>query len=77
MADGESVGIYGLESGDTDAIGATYGTSKTWKLAADNDQVAYWDAMFLRDPNLQQFWPIWQFFIEASNGQLTNSGYNF
>ncbi|MGJ1364726.1 RagB/SusD family nutrient uptake outer membrane protein [Sphingobacterium spiritivorum] len=77
LADGESVGIYGLESGDTDAIGATYGTSKTWKLAADNDQVAYWDAMFLRDPNLQQFWPIWQFFIEASNGQLTNSGYNF
>ncbi|MGJ1391354.1 RagB/SusD family nutrient uptake outer membrane protein [Sphingobacterium spiritivorum] len=77
LADGESVGIYGLEAGDTDAIGATYGTSKTWKLAADNDQVAYWDAMFLRDPNLQQFWPIWQFFIEASNGQLTNSGYNF
>ncbi|QQT26972.1 RagB/SusD family nutrient uptake outer membrane protein [Sphingobacterium spiritivorum] len=77
LADGESVGIYGLEAGETDAIGATYGTSKTWKLAADNDQVAYWDAMFLRDPNMQQFWPIWQFFIEASNGQLTNSGYNF
>lgn len=75
-ADGETVTIYGLNHGDTDATGSGLGyTSKAWKLAATGDNVLYWNALFLRDPNQQQFWPIWQVFLDASNGQLTNAGY--
>lgn len=78
-ADGESVIIYGLNYGDTDAEGSSLGfeSSKTWTMAASGDNVNYWDALFLRNPDLQQFWPIWQVFIDGSNGQLNNDGYNF
>lgn len=76
-ADNESVIIYGLNHGDTDAAGAAlnYGSSKSWKLAATGDNVTYWNALFLRNPDAQQFWPIWQVFLDASNGKLTNAGY--
>ncbi len=77
-ADDETVTIYGLNHGDTDAEGVALGyeSSKTWKLASDGDKVTYWDALFLRDPDTQQFWPIWQVFIDNSNGMLNNNGYN-
>lgn len=78
-ADGESVIIYGLNHGDTDAEGSALGyeSNKTWTMTASGDVVNYWDALFLREPNLQQFWPIWQVFLDGSNGQLNNDGYNF
>lgn len=78
-ADGESVVIYGLNYGDTDAEGNSLGfeSSKTWTMKSSGDLVNYWDALFLRNPDLQQFWPIWQVFIDASNGKLNNDGYNF
>lgn len=77
--DGESVIIYGLNYGDTDAEGSSLGfeSSKTWTMTASGDNVQYWDALFLRDPDKQQFWPIWQVFIDGSNGKLNNDGYNF
>lgn len=76
-ADGESVIIYGLNFGDTDAAGAAlaYPTNKIWTMTSTGETIAYWDALYLRDPNQQQFWPIWQVFLDASNGQLTNDGY--
>jgi len=78
-ADGETVTIYGLNHGDTDEAGAAlaYESNKDWKLASSGDLITYWDALFLRNPDQQQFWPIWQIFIETSNGQLNNNGYNF
>jgi len=78
-ADKETAVIYGLNFGDTDAIGASLGYeyNKTWTLSAANDAVKYWDALYVRNPDQQQFWPIWQVFLDASNGKLTNAGYNF
>lgn len=78
-ADGETVNIYGLNFGDTDAIGSTLGytSNKTWALTASGDNVTYWDALFLRNPDLQQYWPIWQIFLDGSNGKLNNDGFNF
>lgn len=78
-ADGESVIIYGLNFGDTDAEGSSLGyeSNKTWTMASSGDVVTYWDALFLRDPNLQQYWPIWQIFLDGSNGKLNNDGFNF
>ena len=76
-ADGESVIIYGLNFGDTDAAGAALGypTNKIWTMSSSGETTTFWDALYLRDPNQQQFWPIWQVFLDASNGQLTNEGY--
>ncbi|KAA6331855.1 hypothetical protein EZS27_019578 [termite gut metagenome] len=77
-ADGETVAIYGLHVGDTDTAGESLGyeSDKTWKLSSDDDKITYWDALYLRDPDTQQFWPIWQTFVDSSNGMLNNDGYN-
>nr|WP_294899223.1 RagB/SusD family nutrient uptake outer membrane protein [uncultured Pedobacter sp.] len=75
--DGESVEIYGLNHGDTDAQGALLGytSNKTWTLSSSSDNVTYWDALFVKDPNQQQVWPIWQTFLDSSNGTLNNDGF--
>lgn len=76
-ADGEKVEIYGLNFGDTDAIGAAggYTANKTWTLSATGDQDTYWNSLFLKDPNSQPVWPIWQTFIDSSNGTLNNNNF--
>lgn len=78
--DDETVTIYGLNFGDTDAAGAAlnYSSSKTWTMTGSNDAATFWNALVYpgKDPNKQQYWPIWQFFIENSNGMLNNSHLN-
>jgi len=77
-ANGEKVEIYGLNFGDTDAQGAALGytSNKAWTMSATSDAVAYWDALYVKDPNKQQFWPIWQVFLDSSNGFLNNKNLN-
>lgn len=78
LIDGETIEIYGLNFGDTDANGAAnYTTSTTWKLLSDSDAKPYYDALYLRNPDLQQYWPIWQTFIDNSNGILNNGGVSY
>ncbi|RZF60366.1 RagB/SusD family nutrient uptake outer membrane protein [Sphingobacterium corticibacterium] len=78
--DDETITIYGLDFGDTDAVGAALGyeSSKTWTMVSSNDQTSFWNALVYpgKDPNKQQYWPIWQFFIENSNGLLNNDHLN-
>lgn len=76
--DGETVQIYGLNFGDTDAAGVALGypSNKAWTLAATGDKITYWDALYVKQPNKQQVWPIWQFFLDASNGTLNNNFLN-
>ena len=78
-ADGETVEIYGLNYGDTDAIGASLGypSNKAWAITSTGETSTFWDALFLRNPDQQQFWPVWQVFIDSSNGKLNNDGFNF
>jgi energy-converting hydrogenase Eha subunit A len=78
LANGETVEIYGLKFGDTDAQGAALGytSNKAWTMSAASDVVSYWDALAIKDPNKQQYWPIWQFFLDASNGTLNNKNLN-
>jgi hypothetical protein len=73
--DGETVIIYGLNYGDTDAIGAGLGypEDKGWVITSSSETSTFWDALYVNDPNSQQYWPIWQVFIDSSNGQLTNN----
>ncbi len=75
--DNESVVIYGLNFGDTDAEGTAlnYGKTKKWTMIGSGDANTFWDALYVKDPNRQQFWPIWQVFLDASNGKLTNEGF--
>jgi hypothetical protein len=70
-SDGESLLFYGLNRGELGAGPGDY-SSKTWKLNADSDTREYWNRLFVRDPDTQPYWPIWQFFIDNSNGQLDN-----
>jgi len=71
--DGESIMIHGLDYGDPDAApDASYSGTKEWDL---ND-VPLWDYITLRDPNLQPYWPVWQNFINTSEGTLNNDDYN-
>ncbi|WP_207534345.1 RagB/SusD family nutrient uptake outer membrane protein [Desertivirga arenae] len=74
-ADGETVEIYGLNAGDTEtgAAAAGYTTNKTWTLSSSSDVNTYWDALYLKNPDEQQVWPIWQYFLDNSNGTLNNN----
>ena len=78
--DDDTITIYGLKFGDTDAAGAAlnYSESKTWTMVGSSDANTLWDALVYpgKDPNKQQYWPIWQFFIENSNGLLNNDHLN-
>lgn len=78
--DDETITIYGLNFGDTDAAGTAlnYAENKTWTMVGNSDANTLWDALVYpgKDPNKQQYWPIWQFFIENSNGLLNNDHLN-
>lgn len=71
--DNETLIIYGLNHGDTDAIGASlnYESNVVW---FNNNHLSseLINALYQKDPDQNQFWPIWQTFIDSSNGQLTN-----
>jgi hypothetical protein len=78
--DGETVDIYGLNFGDTDVAGAAlnYPSNKTWTMVSSSDKTSFWDALAYpgKDPNKQQYWPIWRFFVDNSNGLLNNDYLN-
>lgn len=68
-ADGISLDIYGLNKGEIVSPGVDY-TSKSWDKLEDNKITTLYKAGV--NPDKRQFWPIWQTFIDASNGQLVN-----
>lgn len=65
-ADDESLEIYGLNRGETTPPPGW--TQKTWTNLND----AKINSLYTNDPNTKQFWPIWQVFLEGSNGKLVN-----
>lgn len=65
-ADNESLIIYGLNRGETDApVGYS---SFSW-TNLDDTKI---ESIYASDPNTRQFWPIWQYFLDTSNGMLKN-----
>ncbi len=66
-ADNETLQIYGLNRGENTNPGAGW-TSVDWTSLSDS-KIA---ALYRKDPNTRQFWPIWQVFLDASNGTLKN-----
>lgn len=65
--DGITLDIYGLNRGETENPGADY-TLKTWNNLTDVKV----NSLYSRNPDAYQFWPIWQVFIDGSNGMLVN-----
>jgi len=63
--------IYGLNRGETADMSATYPGFVEW-ITPDEITDLKLNSLFLFDPDQNQFWPIWQVFIDASNGMLTN-----
>ena len=73
--DGETLVIYGLNHGDTDAGGAAKAgyTKSAWRDKAEKLPQALIDALYQKNPDENQYWPIWQTFVDSSNGTLSNN----
>lgn len=71
--DGETLIIYGLNHGDTDEIGKSLGyeSNVTW-ISTTKLEDSLIEVLYTKDPDENQVWPIWQTFIDSSNGMLTN-----
>ena len=78
--EGENIVIYGLNHGDTDAEGADLEgySSKQWFVDSKTNTNLltedYINGLYVGKPSLNCLWPIWQTFIEKSNGLLNNDG---
>ena len=78
--EGENIVVYGLNHGDTDEEGAALEgyNSKQWfvdsKTNANLLTEDYINGLYVGTPSLNCLWPIWQTFIEKSNGLLNNEG---
>lgn len=78
--EGENIVIYGLNHGDTDAEGTALEgySSKQWFVDSKTNTNLltedYINGLYVGKPSLNCLWPIWQTFIEKSNGLLNNDG---
>jgi hypothetical protein len=70
-SDGESLEIYGLNRGETEDKSAEYEFNTVWVSPSKLVDTKI-EAIYTRNPNDYQFWPIWQVFIDGSNNQLKN-----
>jgi hypothetical protein len=70
-ANGTSLEFYGLNRGETADMSASYSYNALYvdPTKLDAPKIA---TLYTNDPDQNQFWPIWQVFIDASNGMLTN-----
>ncbi len=69
--DGESLIIYGLNRGETEDKSAEYDYNTTW-VAPEELEDEKIESIYAQNPDEWQFWPIWQVFLDASNGKLVN-----
>ncbi|WP_267290947.1 RagB/SusD family nutrient uptake outer membrane protein [Parachryseolinea silvisoli] len=70
-ADKETLVVYGLNRGESGSAPSGY-TLKDWTELADTKI----ESLYTGDPNTRQYWPIWQIFLDGSNGKLVND-YNY
>jgi hypothetical protein len=68
--DNVSLIIYGLNPGEVDDQTANGYTSTAWSSLLDTKINSLYRAG--TNPDNRQFWPIWQVFLDSSNGLLLN-----
>jgi hypothetical protein len=64
--------IYGLNRGETEDMSGTYPNFVAEWVGPgkiNDEKIA---SLYTNNPDQNQFWPIWQVFIDASNGMLVN-----
>lgn len=70
-SDNETLECYGLNRGETADMSGSY-TSSILYVDATKLLDAKINLLYTNNPDQNQFWPIWQVFIDASNGMLVN-----
>jgi hypothetical protein len=70
-SDGVSLSIYGLNRGETLDKSTEYEYNIAW-VGPTKITNAKIDAIYVKNPDQWQFWPIWQVFLDSSNGLLKN-----
>ena len=71
-SDGVTLDFYGLNPGDTLDVSAEYPyVVNNWVSPSQLSDTKI-SSLYARDPNKWEYWPIWQVFIDASKGTLTN-----
>jgi hypothetical protein len=73
--DGEEILLQGFEYGDPSTNPGDW-NSKEWNISIADSGARLSDWLFGRTPSSQPYWPIWQNFINTSEGVLTNDDYN-
>jgi len=68
-SDNETLIIYGLNRGEHTSPGSGY-TSYDWSALSESKINSIYRVGV--DPDNRQFWPIWQVFLDGSNGTLFN-----
>jgi len=69
--DGVTLKMYGLNRGETDDKSADYAYNSSWADPSNLVDTKI-ESIYAQDPDAHEYWPIWQVFIDASNGKLTN-----
>jgi starch-binding outer membrane protein, SusD/RagB family len=69
--DGESLIIYGLNRGQNQDMSAEFDSNIAWVTPTSIADTKI-ETLYTVDPDTRQFWPIWQVFIDGSNGKLSN-----
>lgn len=70
-SDGVTLKFYGFNRGETLDKSGEYGYSTLYIDPADLVDSKI-ESLYTNDPDTKQFWPIWQVFLDGSNGLLTN-----
>jgi hypothetical protein len=65
---GEVLETYGLNRGETGPAPAGYDSNFSWTNLTPEKV----ESVYTQNPDTRQFWPIWQVFIDTSNGKLVN-----
>ena len=68
--DGESLIIHGLNPGEDASPGPDWTTVQYVSPSQINDEKI--ETIYAGNPDQKQFWPIWQVFLDGSNGKLVN-----
>jgi hypothetical protein len=72
---GEEILLRGFEYGDL-AINPGNWAVKEWNIPIAENGARLSDWLYARTPSAQPYWPIWQNFINSSEGVLNNDDYN-
>jgi hypothetical protein len=69
--DGVSLEFYGLNRGETANMSASYSYNALYVGPTKLDATKI-GTLYTNNPDQNQLWPVWQVFIDASNGMLSN-----